>query len=382
MLSSNSLSGTIPSSLFALPSLTQVYLDRNLLNGSLPSTITTSTTLQTVLMTYNHFDLCATPSLSLASSPTCIVEGLCSSCVPSWTHCFPECDTLPAPPIIPVSPPSTPPVHVPAPFVAPSTSTSPPQSPMTGPSFPPPSPLPTTDCLEISPSSCSCDSLPINISVINGSVVAQQPATVDNDAFLVCGNLSASVIIFTNFSQTVVVSGCLNASSIQLNLTQEIVNGLQGASEQDRTKTLVQQGGIGCASISQLPVSIAQPDGCHHVTSTYPPVLDMSTLTIVLQVSSSTANSCQSSFAKIWWVVLLSVVCVVIIASVSAAITWKRMGAALKHRSEKGLRPEHKKSPANAQDQASEAPSFNPDSKMYEPSPYSNASRMYEARRS
>ena len=74
-LYSNSLVGTIPSTMSALTSLQYLYLSRNLLSGSIPSTMSALTSLGSLYLNNNYLTMGGATSVPISSFSSYTLSG-------------------------------------------------------------------------------------------------------------------------------------------------------------------------------------------------------------------------------------------------------------------------------------------------------------------
>lgn len=91
-MSSNILNATFPFAVLQLPLLNTFDLCYNMLTGPIPNLTWafSATSLPTLRLQDNKFDLCSTPNLTFPniSGGECFIDGYCTGCTLSWSRCI------------------------------------------------------------------------------------------------------------------------------------------------------------------------------------------------------------------------------------------------------------------------------------------------------
>ena len=326
LLNNNTLSGSVPPSLFLSrlrPSCVAIIsLQQNELSGS-PPLICYTNTYSKLDMSSNKlngtipssWNTCSIASINLASNPHL------SGTLPPSLLSYSPCSTTVCPPMVPIAPVATP--------IAP-VADAPESDPLPAPTDTPTLIEPPTSSETPSTASCPPNTRPSpEFICVDGiwyapTVVSTPTLTVPSGAgTIIVQNITSSTIVFNGLGSSVNVSGCAsNLTSIIVELTESEAKQL-GKSSKELKKLLALVGGTndtGCiANLSNVVVtSKVKNGGCSKVTASRS-VVGGSTLGAFFIVDSSGCNR--------WWVILVSVVCVVVVIGVIAIIVayviWK-----------------------------------------------------------
>lgn len=243
-----------------------------------------------------EFEPRITPTSTSGTTLTCVLDETACPCLSSL---YPLCSTNVncsewVPPI------NTPPINAPNP---PTSNT------------PPPTP---------SPSSCPYPAPSSYFSCINGtwSYVGsvEEPTLVisPNSPIVISGNLSISdAITFKGINSSIIVSQCVNATLIEIELTIQDVEEIFSKEGHQLTILLLSSGSSSCASdLSQVQVSLNRDSDD----------LKGSCKRVSVRSSSSSSPSSGSSLSAIftinkdkcntWWIILASVIAGVVVIGV------------------------------------------------------------------
>lgn len=145
---------------------------------------------------------------------------------------------------------------------------------------------------------------------------------------VVSGNLTSPTIVFQSPTATLIVTGCLNVSTIVLELTPEQLKGIKSGTVQTLIQTLG-EADPRCRALSGVTIITKTPnEGCRKLsvkkqpsgTSPGDTSSPIPGLAVVFHLDASSCN--------IWWIVLVSVVGLLVVAgSVTAALVISHLKA-------------------------------------------------------
>lgn len=339
---STSMSGSLPDAVFnpAISGVTTFQAQGTAFTGSMPDLGGLKSRLSSIGMQNTRLNFCA-PRSAWTGSPSCDLRRTnaidCRNLYPA-TCAFsapPPASPTPAPlftippfqvaPQRMLEPPTTSPIS-PPPMTAPPTvpPTAPPTVPPTAPPTEEETPMGVTPPVSQVPAPMAPRCSPANppspdFYCLNGSWVSNTSVTAPiftvpprSSTTVINGNLTTSQVVFEGLDSTIVVQGCIsNLTSITLQLTPEE---LERIGKSGKTQSFLRYNSTDAACKEALESvelnTQVKGSSCRKVSASK--IESDGAFSGILRVDSSQCN--------VWWIVLVSVACAVVIIGVIVTV--------------------------------------------------------------